>query len=194
LLSDPMSSPAIRPTGPADSVKPMGSAGVLTCDIGLKVLHPLDGKAKAFSDNRHGMSEPRPSHSSFNRKFESGGLCVTRGWVEFAKNPISADGDAWGRDNLSASIIDPNPVELLLHLSVRSVGSRTSSAQGDEELEESQTQSERKENSTQPVKSQSTEMPPKTRSSWCKPRYQHDQPTSSSVRSGLSVLSLYQLV
>ena len=161
----PVPSPAIRPTEPADSLKPLGSASVLTYDIGLKMPHPLDGKGKVFSDNRHGMPEPRPSNSNFNREFELGGLCVTRGWAEFAKIPIQAGRDASGRDNLPAtSLICPDPVELPLCWLIRSVGPRALTAQGDECLEESRTQSERSENSTQPVESQSTETPQKTRS------------------------------
>jgi len=72
-------------------------------------------------------------------------------------------------------------------LSIQSTDLRTfHTKKGGEELEESRTQSERNENSTQPVESQSTEVPPTTRSLWCESRYQHDQSTSSSVRSGLS--------
>jgi len=51
-------------------------------------------------------------------------------------------------------------------------------------LEESQTQSERSEDSTQPVESPSTGRSPMTRSSRSSTRYQHDQPTPSSVQRG----------
>jgi len=56
-------------------------------------------------------------------------------------------------------------------------------------LEESRTRPVQSENSIQPVESQSTEMSPMTRSSWSRPRYQHDQSTSSSVQRGLSLSS-----
>jgi len=69
FMSVPMSSPAIRLTEPADSLKLLGSASVLTCVIGLQTLYPLDGTGQVFSD------KPQPIDSNFNRKFELGELC-----------------------------------------------------------------------------------------------------------------------
>jgi len=145
----------------------MGSAGALTCGIGLQTLYPLDGAGQVFSDKQ-------PISSNSNREFEWDELCQLYRRVDDAT--VRAVGVTAGWDNLHASSIDsPDPVVLILR-SVRSVGACALTVREDKALEESRIRPVRSENSTQPVELQSTESSPRTSSPWYSARYQH-QPT-----------------
>jgi len=159
-------------------LKPIWSAGALTCGVGLQTLYPLDEAGEVFSD------KPCQLNSNSNREFEWDKLSQLYRRVEDAT--VRAVGVTAGWDNLHASSIDsPDPVILILR-SVRSVGACALTAQGDKVLEESRIRPVRSENNTQPVESQSTGKSPMTRSPCSSTRV---QPSSSPDQSGLSLSS-----
>jgi len=110
-------------------LKPMGSAGALTCRVGLQTLYPFDEAGQVFSD------KPCQFSSNSNREFEWDELCQLYRRVEDAT--VRAVGVTVGWDNLHASSIDsPDPVVLILR-SVRLVGACALIAPGEKALEES---------------------------------------------------------